>query len=362
MPFFHDIIGQEQGVRILRAFLEREQYPSALLFVGGEGIGKREAALAFTQALFCRAFHNVGGVEKKLFGDSRENASEPCGECLSCRKMIDGNHPDFSTIEADGNTIKVDQIRVMEEKIVFKPLESPQKVILIDPADKMNAAAANGLLKTLEEPPSHAMMILIASRPASLPETVLSRCQKIYFYPLPQARLQSILMEKKGWTAEEALLVATQSDGRLGGALSMELASAEAMEEKRFALVSEATLTQPETLFELAAQFSRDKEILESAFSYLMGWFRDVLVFHSLQSPYEENLSRFVYPWRYKELRQWAEWMAPEEVWTFLEDVHQIQMGQNRNLNRTLSLETLLLRLREKIIARPLAARRLLEK
>jgi len=357
MPFFRDIIGQDQGVRILRAFLERDQYPSALLFAGGEGTGKRTAAHAFAQTLFCRAFHRGGGVEKNPHEIPVQTVIDPCGECLSCRKMMDKNHPDFSIVEPDGSTIKVDQIRAMEEKIIFKPMESPKKVILIDPADKMNVSAANSLLKTLEEPPLHAMIILIASRPASLPETVLSRCQKVYFYPLSQTRLQSILMEEKGWTAEEALMVATLSGGRLGEALSMETSTAKAMEAERHALLSEETLIHHETLFEVAAQFSRDKEILEKTLSYLMEWFRDVLVFHSLQSPGEDSASRFVHAWRYKDLRQWAGRMGPEATWTFLEDVHKIQMAQNRNLNRTLSLETLLLCLRERVIATPLIPR-----
>jgi DNA polymerase-3 subunit delta' len=221
----------------------------------------------------------------------------------------------------------------------------------------MNASAANSLLKTLEEPPSHAMIILIASRPASLPETVLSRCQKVYFYPMPQARLQSILMEKKGWTAEEALLVATLSGGRLGAALSMTLESAKAMEEERYALVSEETLTHHETLFEVATQFSRDKDVLEKALSYLMEWFRDVIVYHSLKNQGKCDSSKFKFSWRYQELSRWAGRMDPEVVWVFIDDVHKIQMAQNRNLNRTLSLETLLLRLREKVIATPLAAK-----
>ncbi len=362
MPFFRDIIGQDQGVRILRAFLEREQYPSALLFSGGAGIGKRTTAHAFAEALFCRAFHDANGKAKNAIEKPRENPIEPCGACLSCRKMIDHNHPDFSIVEPDGNTIKVDQIRAMEEKIIFKPLEGPRKIILIDPADKMNIAAANSLLKTLEEPPSHAMIILIASRPASLPETILSRCQKVYFYPLSQARLQSILMEKKGWTSEEALLLATLSDGRLGEALSMEVESAKALEKERYTLVSEETLNHHETLFEVATQFSHDKDALEKALSYLMGWFRDVLVFHSLRHPGENCASQFVFSWRYQELSQWAGRMSPEAVWTFLEDVHKIQMAQNRNINKTLSLETLLLQLREKVIARPVMVRSLSEK
>ncbi|HIE64237.1 MAG: DNA polymerase III subunit delta' [Nitrospira sp.] len=360
MPFFRDIIGQDQGLRILRAFLERDQYPSALLFSGGEGIGKRTAAHAFAQALFCRAFQKAqktDGVEKNPQENSRQTAIEPCGECLSCRKMMDKNHPDFSVIEPDGNTIKVDQIRAMEEKIIFKPLGSPRKVILIDPADKMNASAANSLLKTLEEPPSHAMIILIASRPASLPETVLSRCQKVFFYPLSLARLQAILMEKKGWTAEEALLVTALSDGRLREALSIELETAKALEAERYALVSEEVLIHHETLFEVAVAFSHDKEILEKALSYLMEWFRDVLVVHSLQSSGEGSASQFVHAWRQEALSRWAGRMSPEAVWTFLDDIYKIQMAQNRNLNRTLSLETLLLRLREKVIATPLIPR-----
>ncbi|MFQ5781023.1 MAG: hypothetical protein ACE5HN_09610, partial [Nitrospiria bacterium] len=105
MPFFRDIIGQDRGVKILQSFLEREAYPPTLLFVGREGIGKKAIAHAFAQALFCQDRERSGGSEKGLI--------EPCGRCLSCRKVIDKNHPDLSMIEPDGKVIKIDQIRAL---------------------------------------------------------------------------------------------------------------------------------------------------------------------------------------------------------------------------------------------------------
>jgi len=210
MPFFRDIIGQNRSIGILQSFLRKGAVPPSLLFQGEEGIGKRQVAETFAQAILCR-----GSKGTSQSPSSDGTLIEACHTCLTCRKLKDKNHPDLSIIEPDGKSIKIDQIRQMQSKIVIKPFDGPKKIILIDPADRMNDAAANSLLKTLEEPPPYAILILIASRASALPPTLLSRCQKIPFHPLSRSQVISILIEKKEWTMAEAGLVAALANGNL---------------------------------------------------------------------------------------------------------------------------------------------------
>lgn len=345
MLFFRDIIGHHRSIEILQSFLQKDEIPQALLFMGEEGIGKKTVAETFANALLCqnRILSDPGGEE------AGRPWIEPCGECLSCRKIADKNHPDFSRIEPEGTGIKIEQIREMQERIIFKPLDGPWRIILIDPADKLNAAAANGLLKVLEEPPSHAVLILISGKPFSLPQTVLSRCQKISFYPLSLSHIETVLMEKKGWAVSDARLVTALTGGKLGEAMSLEIETAREMEGGLHALVSEKTLANYESLFDAATTFSRDVEVMEKGLHYLAAWFRDVLVLQSVADPSQLDASWLVLSWRHDEIKQWAGRMNMHEVGKFLADLQEIQQAQIRNINKQLALETLLMQLRDKL-------------
>jgi DNA polymerase-3 subunit delta' len=346
MLFFRDIIGHLRGIEILQSFLEKDEIPQAFLFMGEEGIGKKTVAQTFANALLCL---NRAPPDPRDAEDVAQNLIEPCGTCLSCRKMEDKNHPDFLMIEPEGAVIKIDQIRDIQERVRFKPLDGPRKVILIDPADRLNAAAANGLLKLLEEPPSYAVLILISGKPASLPQTVLSRCQKVYFYPLSLSHIEAVLMERKGWGVSEARLVTALTGGKLGEAVSMEIETARTLEEGLYSLVSEKTLANYEALFDVATTFSRDAEVMEKCLYYLAAWFRDVLVLQSVADPSQLDASWLVLSWRHDEIKQWAGRMNLHEVGKFLADLQEIQQAQIRNINRQLALETLLMQLRDKL-------------
>jgi DNA polymerase-3 subunit delta' len=342
MLFFRDVIGHLRSIEILQSFLEKDEIPQSLLFMGEEGIGKKRVAETFAMAVLCLNRTPADPARDRHF-------IEPCGGCLSCRKMADKNHPDFTMIEPEGTAIKIDQIREMQERVIFKPMDGPRRMILIDPADKLNAAAANGLLKLLEEPPPHAVLILISGKPFSLPDTVLSRCQKVSFYPLSLSHIEAVLMEKKGWGVGEARLVTALTGGKLGEAVALEIETAREMEAGLHALISEKTLAHYEQLFETATTFSRDAEVMEKGLYYLSAWFRDVLVLQSVADPSQLDASWLVLSWRQDEIRQWAARMNMHEVGKFLADLQEIQQAQVRNINRQLALETLLMQLRDKL-------------
>lgn len=178
MPF-HDILGQENAKRLLQNALRNETVSHAYLFTGPSGSGQMKTALMFAQAIFCT-----------------QQKDDACGECLECRKVQHGNHPDLTLLKADGASIKIEQIRDLQRVFSYRSEGINPKVYIIDGADRMTIQAANSLLKFLEEPPAPAVGILISDNSSSLLPTIQSRTQRIPFSPInPDIMLQALADE-----------------------------------------------------------------------------------------------------------------------------------------------------------------------
>lgn len=150
--------------RRLHAYIESGSIPQALLIDGTAGLGKMRLAQAFAQRLLCRRQDEFA-----------------CGECPACQLFAARTHPDFILVEPEeaGKPITVDAIRSLIAVLSLKPQYNGRRVVVLAPAQQMNAAAANSLLKTLEEPDEHTLMLLLTESPAALPATILSRCQRL---------------------------------------------------------------------------------------------------------------------------------------------------------------------------------------
>ncbi len=340
MRSFHEIIGQHRPIQLLQSLLRTGEIPNALLLTGEEGIGKRSAARLFIQTLFCQNPLKEGDEEQR----------NPCHTCLSCRKMESGNHPDFFILEPEGAFIKIDRVRAIQEKMIYRPIDAAWKIVLIDPADTMTPEAQNSLLKTLEEPPPYLLLMLISAKPTLLVATLLSRCQKISFSSLALSQIEAILVDQKGLSVADARLTAAITGGRLAEALSVDVEEARKREETLHALVNDETLAHYETLFEMAQTGSRDAETMGQTLDYLSAYFRDLLVLLAVEDRSQLDPSLLVFPWRRKELERWADRMNPREVARCLADVTAIQQTLSRNINRQLALETLLMQMRDKLL------------
>lgn len=202
---FSDILGQERAKRFLKQVMAREKMPHAYLFTGIPGVGKKSTAQALAMALNCVS---------PLDGDS-------CGSCPSCHKILDGNAPDFRVIKPDGNKIGIDQVRELNRSLAFAPLSARYRVVVICRSETMTPEAANAFLKTLEEPPPRNIFILTATESLDLLPTVVSRCQKVSFQPLPRLVVAGLIREKKELSGEDADIIAGLSGGSLGRALEM---------------------------------------------------------------------------------------------------------------------------------------------
>jgi DNA polymerase III subunit delta' len=205
---FKDILGHQRPIRLLQRAIKNEKVVNSYLFLGNEGIGKKYVALQFAKSLNC-----LGGEAEK--GDA-------CDYCSSCKKIDHALHPDVLVIEPDGQYIKVDQVRQMQRQLAYKPYEGRHRVCILTAADRMAPHIPNTLLKTLEEPPLHTMIILLANSSRFILPTILSRCQTIRFNPLPIPLVSKWLIENKGLNEAEAHLLASLSEGSPGKALEIQ--------------------------------------------------------------------------------------------------------------------------------------------
>jgi DNA polymerase-3 subunit delta' len=264
--FLKDILGQERVIGFLKQALANDQMPHALLFLGNEGVGKESTALALAQVLNC---------------ENRQPDQDACGQCRSCRLFATGSYPDFWQISPDRDSaqpqIKIEQIRELRRQVGFHPLAGTWRVVLLKPAETLNEAAANALLKTLEEPPAGNLFILTAIGERDLLPTIVSRCRRLSFGAIPQSILIQELQNRKGLSSEQASLVAAINYGSLGEALAVDLADLLA---KRDQVVNELGVLQQGSTGEVlkwAAEKSKKGTNLDSFIVLARLWYRDLL-------------------------------------------------------------------------------------
>ncbi len=193
---------------MLQRAIKNEKVVNSYLFLGSEGIGKKFVALQFAKALDCLGEEGGRG--------------EACDQCSSCKKIDHGLHPDVLLIEPEGQNIRVDQVRRLQRDLAYRPYEGKRRVCILTAADRMAPNMSNILLKTLEEPPLHTIIVLLANNSRLILPTILSRCQLIRFNPLPIALVSKWLTETKGLDEEEAHLLSSLSEGSPGKALEIQ--------------------------------------------------------------------------------------------------------------------------------------------
>ena len=175
---FNNIIGNEKNKELLKNIIDTNNIAHSYMFVGKESIGKNLFAKEFAKAILC------------------ENYNKPCGMCKACIEFDTCNNPDFSILEPEGTSIKIDPIREFIKKVYEKPVVSNRKVYIINDSNYMTKEAQNALLKTLEEPPEYVTIILITSNENMFLPTIKSRCTKIVFNNLTDMELAKVLEEQ----------------------------------------------------------------------------------------------------------------------------------------------------------------------
>jgi DNA polymerase-3 subunit delta' len=226
-------IGNVRAVEVLKRAIGQDRLPHAMIFAGPAGVGKCTLALLIARFLNClapgtddacgdcSACRRIMAVIESRYLQCQTLKEGFCGACPNCRVRTK-RHPDIRLIEPEKTTISIDQIRDTIGEISFQPLEARYRVVILDPAEQMRLEAHNSLLKTLEEPPSRTVIILVTTNPYMLLETIRSRSRMLHFGEIPQGRIERHLVEKEGKTPEEARIAAALSGGSLAAALSFD--------------------------------------------------------------------------------------------------------------------------------------------
>lgn len=322
MPF-SDIYGQDKQISILQSTIKRDRVPHAYLFHGIKGIGKRTTAKILAKALNCR-----------------EKDDDSCGRCSSCLKIEHGNHPDIVFIEPEGIFIKIDTIRALQDQIKFRPFEGRKRVFVIVDAERMNDASANALLKTLEEPKPSNVLILTTSRVHKLPQTIVSRCQKIRFNPVRPEAISSFLTDRMSMTEEPAWDIASSAGGSIGRALEIKKESFLNFKNDVIKILSTAR-TVPISLLFLADNFGKDRDSALQRLDILRGWYRDMLVYRETH-----DVNKLIHRDVADTTKKLSERMTGSDILENIKTISNTHNAIERNVNRQLMLESMAFRLR----------------
>jgi DNA polymerase-3 subunit delta' len=321
------VFGHEWAVHSLESSAHRAQLRNAYLFCGVHGIGKRTLARQFAQRLLC------------------QQPNAPCGECRTCKLVALRHHPDVLWVEpvVSGQLIKtakigIEAIRELNYQLNIRPVEAERRIAILSQFETANEAAANALLKTLEEPPGNALFLLTASDEQALLPTILSRCERLSLRPLPIYSVQNALERHWQVPTERAQLLAHLSAGRLGWAVQM-LHTPEALQVRQKALddLSQQLSNSLALRFVYAEQLSKDRELLTVTLDHWRIWWRDVLLRVSGQGERVVNIDRL------GEFSSLQQRVTAQQAAQAVEEIETALARLERNANARLVLENLLL-------------------
>ena len=278
-----DVVGLAQLTDNLQNAIKHNKISHAYLIQGEKLSGKRMIADIFARALQCEAGKASSEHQETLFEmPSEATGPRPCNQCRSCKQAINGNHPDIIYVTHEKpNVISVDNIRQqVNGDIDIKPYSGEYKIYIIDEAEKMNVQAQNALLKTLEEPPAYAVILLLATRAEAMLQTILSRCVVLNIKPVPEDLIKKYLMQKVEIPDYRASICASFARGNVGRAI--ELASNEVFDHMKSSVLGLLKHISELEINQIAAEVKKISEEKFDTNDYLdlcFIWYRDVLLY-----------------------------------------------------------------------------------
>ena len=329
MRRFADIVGQEQLREHLENAVRMGKVSHAYIINGERNAGKEFIAKTFAMAVQC---------------ENRQDA-EPCGECHSCKQALSGNHPDiiFITHEKPG-TIGVDDIRrQINGDVAIKPYSGPKKIYIVSEGEKMTVQAQNALLKTLEEPPEYAIILILTDNVNTLLPTILSRCVVLNMKPVRDAQIKEYLMENMGIPDYKADICVAFARGNVGKARL--LANSEEFDKVKEEAITLLKYIGEMELHEIVAAIKKINEYKFDVNDYmdiLSIWYRDVLLFKATH-----DVNHLIFREEIQSIRKVADKSTYEGIERIIDALEKSKQRLNANVNFELTMELLLLTIKE---------------
>lgn len=341
---FDKLIGNNAVKEVLRRLLAQRRVPNALLFAGADGVGKKQFALELAKAFVCLNPKN----------------SEACDVCANCRRagkftfpksddrdafkrVIFSEHPDIGLVAAYNKNILVDAIRNLETEANFRPYEAAARFFIIDDADKMNDAASNALLKTLEEPPASSHIFLISSRPDALLPTIRSRCQTLRFAPIDTKEIENYLSKDEKLAPADAALLAKLSSGKLGHARKTDLEKFRANRAAMLKVLESVLVKENRSeLLRIAEEMNdtKNKDDYETRLDILQTLIHDVWTMRN-----NANAKILVNVDLVNDLKKFAERGDSRKLASWLSEIETLREQLAFNLNRKIATDALFMQM-----------------
>ena len=323
-----DVAGQVQLTDNLRNALKFNKISHAYLIQGEKLSGKMMIADIFARALQCEA----------------QEGEKPCNQCRSCKQAINRNHPDIMYVEHEKpNVISVDNIRQqINGDIAIKPYSGARKIYIMDEAEKMNVQAQNALLKTLEEPPEYAVILLLATRVEAMLQTILSRCVVLNTRPVHEEIIQDYLMRKVHVPDYRAAICASFARGNVGRAI--ELASNEQFDHMKSAVIGMMKKISSMETNRIAAEIKKMVEEKFDVDDYLdlcFIWYRDVLLYKACGVYGEQK--HIIFKEDMTEIAEAAQRYSYEGIERIIHSIGKARSRIKANVNFDLTMELMFL-------------------
>ena len=328
MESFKDVVGHKDILKYISSAVENNRVSHAYILNGERGSGKKMLANLFAMTLLCET------------GDN-----EPCGKCHSCKQALSDNHPDIIHVTHEKpNTISVDDIRAqINNDVGIKPYSGPYKIYIVNEAEKMTPQAQNAILKTLEEPPAYAVILLLTTNVNSLLPTILSRCVILNMKPVADELVKKYLMEQLHVPDYKAEVCVAFARGNIGKAKA--LASSEDFENVKSEALSLLKYIKDMELNEIIAAIRKITEYKLEINDYLdifAIWYRDVLLFKATN-----DVNHLVFREEIQTLRRTAQRSSYEGIETIIEALDTAKKRLDANVNFDLTMELLMLTIQE---------------
>ncbi len=321
---FDLIQGQDRPLKILKRAIESNRVPTAYLFTGPPGCGRKKAAIAMAASLNC------------------ETSELACGTCISCTQVEAGIHVDLHvTAPEPGKTeIVIGQVRNIIERAYLMPMQGRHSIFIVDDAHTMNINATNAFLKTLEEPPVTSRFVLIAPDRDSVLPTISSRCQVLSFAPLGRGVIRDIL-KKSGVGGERAKLLSSMARGSMERAFTYHSDEVPEKLADEFEPLASLHKSDDKKLLDLAERWGRNREEALGILYFMAQWYRDMMIL-SLDGPEDQVIHISHLP----ELQEGATALKEGSLSTILEAIEDARDDLKKNTNVELTLDRLLLTIR----------------